>query len=64
MYDLVAATLDLSVLMVCEWFLVVTLKGEGTVPFWYHKSTSKVFIKCALRFPLYTRSVSLEILII
>ena len=64
MYDLVAATSDLLVLMVWEWFLVMTLKGEGIVPFGYHKSTSKVFIKCALRFPLYTRSVSLEIQII
>ena len=52
MYDLVAATLDLPVPMIWEWFLVVTLKEEGIIPFRSHKSTSKVSSKCALEFPL------------
>ena len=52
MYDFVVATLDLPVLMVWEWFLVVTLKEEGIILFRSHKSTSKVFSKCALEFPL------------
>ena len=52
MYDLIAATSNLSILMVWEWFLVVTLKGEGTVPFRSHKGTSKVPTKHVLEFPL------------
>ena len=32
--------------------LIVTLKEEGTIPFRSQKSTSKVFTKCALGFPL------------
>ena len=52
--DLVVATLDLHVPMVWEWFPVMTLKREGTTPFWSHKSTSKVFTKRALGCPLST----------
>ena len=52
--DLVAATSNLPVLMVWEWFLIMTLKVEGTIPFRSHKSTSKVFWKHVLGFPLNT----------
>ena len=54
MYDLVATTSGLWVLMICEWILVVTLKEEGKIPFRSHKSTSKVFLKHALGFSLNT----------
>ena len=40
--NLVASTSDPSNLMIWEWFMVVTLKEEGTIPFRSHKSTSKV----------------------
>ena len=40
--DLVAATSDLLNLMIWEWFLAMTLKEEGAIPFKSHKSTSKV----------------------
>ena len=57
---LYATTLNLPILMVWEWFLVVTLKGEGTVPFRSQKSTSKVITKRALRFPLNKCEIDLK----
>ena len=43
--DLVVATSNLPVLMVWEWFSIVNLIEEGTIPFRSHRSTSKVFQK-------------------
>ena len=40
--DLVAATSDLPVLMVWEWFPIVTLIEKYIIPFRSYKSTSKV----------------------
>ena len=42
---------------------VVTVKGEGIIPFKSHKSTSKVITKCVLGFPLNTRRIRFETLI-
>ena len=36
-----------------DWFLVITLKGEGTESFWSQISSSKVFFKCVLWFSLF-----------
>ena len=48
------ATQTLPDLMIWEWFLVVILKEEDTIPFRSHKSTFKVSTKRVLGFPLYT----------
>ena len=50
--DLVAATLDLPVLMVWEWFPVVPFNGKGTTSFRSQKRSFKVSSKRALEFPL------------
>ena len=63
MYDFDAATLDLPVLIVWEWFPIVTLNGEGTTPFKSHKSTFKVITKHVLGFPLNTMWNRFETLI-
>ena len=42
----VASSSYLLILIVWEWFLVVTLEEEGTIPFRSHKSTFKVSQIC------------------
>ena len=61
--DLIATSLDLQVLMVWEWYPVVTLKGESIVPFRSQKSTSKVIQehwKCSYGFPFIPSSDGLK----
>ena len=62
MYDLVAATLDLPILIICRWNSSSDFERRR-LPFRSQNSTSIVYSKCAIGFPLNTRRIILESLI-
>ena len=65
MYDLVAATLDLPILIMCRWNFNNDYERRRQRIHYdrSQKSTSKVLTKLALKFPLNTRSIRSKTLI-
>ena len=65
MYDLVATTLDLPILIMCRWNFNSDYERRRQRIYYdrSQKSTSKVLTKLALKFPLNTRSIKSETLI-